>query len=75
MNNLNPLQNIKLVDHIKHFLMQPKLFVLFSQLPAGQSRDPAARAPASCGTSLKSSNIAQSLTYVTGIKEKKITTA
>lgn len=71
MNNLRPNPNKKLVNYIKHFLMQLKPFVLFSQVPTRQNSELAAPAPASCGTRLKSLSVAQSLTYVSGIKEKK----
>lgn len=71
MDNLRPIPNKKVVNYIKHFLMQLKLFVLSSQVPTGQNSELAAPAPASCDTRLKSTSIAQSLTYVSGVKEKK----
>lgn len=69
MDNLRPNPNKKLVNYIKHFLMQLKVFMLSSQVPTGQNSELAA--PASCDTRLKSIRAAQSLTYVPGIKEQK----
>lgn len=70
MDNLRPNPNKKLVNYIKHFLMQLKVFMLSSQVPTGQNSELAA--PASCDTRLKSISAAQSLTYVPGIKEQNI---
>lgn len=54
------------------FLMPPRLFcAVLSNHRAQQNRVLGAHVPASCGTSVKSSNIAQNLIYVAGIKKSK----
>lgn len=71
MDNLRPNPNKKLVNYIKHFLIQLKVFMLSSQVLTGQNSELAVSASASCDTRLKSVSAAQSLTYVPGIKEQK----